>query len=261
MTSSAPQQRFSDRVDDYVRSRPGYPPALVDVLRMHAGLRSGARVADVGSGTGLLAQPLLDAGATVIGVEPNAEMRDAGDRLLAHHAAFRSVAGSAEATTLPDASVDLVTAAQAFHWFDPPRAHAEFARILVPGGAVALVWNDRRTDATPFLVAYEALLVETCPEYLKVRHRNVDDAAIDAFFAPCAVVRAVVDSAQHFDRAGLLARHRSMSYVPKDGPDAQHIEARLHALFDMHVDATGRVAFEYDTRAFVGRVHAGCDRT
>lgn len=255
MTSSAaPQQRFGDRVDDYIRSRPGYPPALLDVLRDHAGLAPGARVADVGSGTGLLSRSLLEIGAHVIGVEPEPGMRAAGDRLLAAFPTFRSVAGTAEATTLPDASVDLVTAAQAFHWFDPPRARAEFARILVPGGAVVLVWNDRRIDSTPFLADYEALLVETCPEYVKVRHRNVTDAAIDAFFAPAPVFRTVLDSAQSFDRDGLLARHRSMSYVPKSGPDAERIEARLHALFDRHAAAAGTVDFEYDTRVHIGRV-------
>ncbi|MCU0869680.1 MAG: class I SAM-dependent methyltransferase [Burkholderiales bacterium] len=251
-----PLQRFGDRVDDYVRSRPGYPPGVVDVLRDVAGFGAGTRVADIGSGTGLLARVLLDAGAHVVGVEPNAEMRAAGDAWLAGDARFSSVAGSAEATTLADASVDLVTAAQAFHWFDPPRARTEFARILVPDGAVALVWNDRRTDTTAFLVDYEALLAETCPEYLKVRHRNVTDAVIDAFFAPQPVHRVVLDSAQVFDRAGLLARHRSMSYVPKSGPDAARIEARLEALFDRHAGADGTVAFEYDTRVHVGRLRA-----
>src|SRR5687768_7090137 len=150
-----PTARFSDRVADYVRTRPGYPAGVLDLLRAETGLTAGMTVADVGSGTGLSAEMFLKNGNPVIGVEPNADMRAFGDALLAAYPNFRSVAGTAEETTLPDRSVDLVVAGQAFHWFDRARARAECRRILRPGGFVALLWNTRRVDATPFLRAYE----------------------------------------------------------------------------------------------------------
>ena len=143
--------RFSDRVADYVRTRPGYPTAVLDILGTETGLNPATVVADVGAGTGLSAELFLRNGNTVFGVEPNREMREAAESLLAGYANFHSVAGSAESTTLPDASVDLIVAGQAFHWFDVPRARAEFRRILRPDGVVVLMWNTRRLDTTPFL--------------------------------------------------------------------------------------------------------------
>ncbi|MCW5625403.1 MAG: class I SAM-dependent methyltransferase, partial [Burkholderiales bacterium] len=136
--------RFSNRVTDYVRARPGYPPELLSLLQRHCGLTTASVVADIGSGTGLLTTLLLEAGCRVFGVEPNREMREAGTQALQRFPAFVAVEGSAETTTLPDATIDVVTAAQAFHWFDRIRARAEFARILKPGGWVVLIWNDRR---------------------------------------------------------------------------------------------------------------------
>src|SRR5271170_3464981 len=123
-TASDSKQRFSNRVGDYVRYRPGYPRAVLDLLRDECGLTPKSVVADIGSGTGILTQMLLENGNLVYGVEPNAEMRAAGEEFLAAHPKFRSVAASAEATKLPDASVDLIVAAQAFHWFDPPASRA-----------------------------------------------------------------------------------------------------------------------------------------
>jgi SAM-dependent methyltransferase len=224
--------RFSDRVGDYVRARPGYPAEFAARLAARCGWRGAVDVTDVGGGTGLLAQVFLDAGHRVIGVEPNREMREAGDALLAGRKGFSSTDGSAEATGLADASVDLVSAGQGFHRFDRDRARAEFARILRPVGHAALVWNDRRLDATPFLRGYEDLLVSHCPEYLKVVHRNVDDAVLAAFFAPRAAASFVLDNRQMFDWDGLVARHRSSSFVPRE--DRTGHMAALRALFDAH---------------------------
>ena len=208
-------------------------------------------MADVGSGTGLLAKLLLDHGNTVFGIEPNTEMRDAGERLFGGRPRFTSVAGGAEETTLPAGSVDFVTAGQAFHWFDRTRARREFARILRPGGWVVLVWNDRRLDATPFLRGYEALLVRHCPDYLKVVHRNVDGAALSDFYAPMGFEEAVLDNRQRFDWDGLVARHLSSSFVPRTGHEAGMTE--LRALFDA-VQVDGFVEFEYDTRVQSGQL-------
>lgn len=245
--------RFSSRVAEYMRARPGYPGELAQRLAGACGWRGPVHVADVGSGTGLLARVFLDAGHRVTGVEPNREMREAGDVLLGGHARFSSVDGRAEATGLASASVDLVSAGQAFHWFDRGPARAEFARILRPGGHVALVWNDRRLDATPFLCGYEALLVAHCPEYLRVVHRNIDAAVLAQFFAPAEPARFALDNRQVFDWDGLVARHLSSSFVPRE--DRTGHMAALRALYEAH-QRDGRVAFEYDVRVTVGRLEA-----
>lgn len=251
MSAHDPTGRFSDRVADYVRARPGYPQAVLEVLARRCEFTRDTVVADVGSGTGLLTRLFLDHGNTVFAIEPNAEMREAGERLLADRPGFVSVAGGAEATTLPAASVDCVTAAQAFHWFDRAAARREFARILRPGGWVVLLWNDRRLESTAFLRGYEALLVRHCPEYLKVVHRNVDAAALAAFFAPLGCDEVVLDNRQRFDWDELVARHLSSSFVPRTGHEAGM--ADLRALFEAE-QRHGIVEFEYDTRIHFGRL-------
>src|SRR2546425_5633219 len=139
------KQRFSNRVADYVRYRPGYPLALIDLLRAECGLRPDHVIADVGSGTGFLSRLFLDNGNRVFGVEPNEEMRQAGEEYLAAHDKFSSVSGSSEATALPEASVDFITAAQALHWFEPGATRREFLRSLKPHGWGIVVWTDRRS--------------------------------------------------------------------------------------------------------------------
>src|SRR5260370_16718477 len=165
MPASNATSRFSDRVENYVGYRPGYPSQVIDTLKAECGLKPEHVVADIASGTGIWTRVLLENGNQVFAVEPNRDMRLAGERLLADFSTFRSVAGSAEATTLPDRSVDLVTAAQAGHWFDRRRARREFVRILKPVGWLVLLWNERRTDSTPFLLAYEHRLMTYLPHY------------------------------------------------------------------------------------------------
>src|SRR3982074_3012215 len=140
--SQAPTARFSDRVENYVRYRPGYPPEVLDLLRTECGLRPSHIVAAIASGTGVFTRLLLENGNSVFAVEPNAAMREMGNRQLESLSAgdrLASVAGTAEETTLKSASVDFVTAAQAAHWFDLPRARAEFVRILRPEGWGAVI--------------------------------------------------------------------------------------------------------------------------
>ncbi|HVZ41732.1 MAG TPA: class I SAM-dependent methyltransferase [Candidatus Kapabacteria bacterium] len=256
--SSAPTNRFSTRVADYLRYRPRYPEQLYAILRDRLGLRRQSIVADIGSGTGIFCEPLLAEGITVYCVEPNREMREAGEELLRGYPGFHSVAGTAEATGLPDASVDMITAAQAFHWFDRPKARAEFARILRPGGAVALIWNDRSTSASPFLLAYEDLLRRRAVDYEQVVHRTIsagDISTLEQFFAPNAVHRVVVaQHEQRFDFDGLKGRVLSSSYVPLPG-DERHepLMEELRAIFDRHAE-NGTVAFVYDTVLYHGRL-------
>ncbi len=176
-------KRFSSRVDDYVRCRPGYPAEIIELLKKECGLTSDSVIADIASGTGIFTRKLLENGSRVFGVEPNDEMRRAGERFLADYPRFISIAGTAEATTLPDHSVDLVTAAQAAHWFDRENARREFIRVLKPGAWLVLVWNDRRMDSTEFQREYEQLLRTYGRDYELVRRHGMA-LAIDEFFHP-----------------------------------------------------------------------------
>lgn len=246
-------QRFSTRVENYVRYRPSYPPGIIDFLAGVCGLTSTSIIADVGSGTGLLAELFLKNGNPLFGVEPNAEMRAAGERLLEPYANFTSVDGAAEATTLPAESVDIITAGQAFHWFDRQRSQAEFARILRPGGWVVLIWNERRVNSTPFLQAYEQLLRAYSPEYETLNHREVDLAALADFFGRGGFRRHSFENQQVFDYEGVRGRLLSSSYTPEatdPGYDAM-LEA-LWKAFEMH-QLEGKVIFEYETHIYYGQ--------
>jgi len=253
MPASNATSRFSDRVENYARYRPGYPADAVQVLRDECGLRSEHVIADIASGTGIWTRMLLENGNRVFGVEPNAEMRSAGERLLAEFSRFTSVSGTAEATTLPDASVDFVTAAQAAHWFDREGARREFVRILKPGGWVVLLWNERVVDGTPFLRDYEELLLRFGTDYKDVRHERTTDA-VNEFFDPAPYQERVFAMRQEFDYAGLEGRLLSSSYAP--GPEhAQHklMLSELRRLFDKYA-VDGKVSVDYKTRVFFASV-------
>jgi SAM-dependent methyltransferase len=249
-----PTKRFSDRVENYVKYRPRYPREVVDALRAESGLKSSSVIADIGSGTGILTEMLLANGNVVFAVEPNAEMREAAARSLGGRPHFRSVAGRAEATTLPDASVDFVTAGQAFHWFERDATRREFTRILRPGGWVALVWNEREADTTPFLLAYEELLRRHSPDYLAVDHRQIDEEVLDAFFGAGGYRSKTFRNRQDFDYEGLEGRLLSSSYAPLPGhPSHAPMLHDLAAIFRTHA-SDGHVTFEYRTILFYGRL-------
>jgi len=252
-----PRDRFSSRVDDYVRHRPGYPAAAVETLRQFAGLVPGCVVADIGAGTGIFSRLLLEAGARVCAIEPNAAMRAALASTAPAAPHLTVSAGSAESTGLPDDSVDLITAAQAFHWFVPDQARLEFARILKPDGRVALVWNNRLDAASPFLVEYDQLLHRFATDYATVDHRKVDQERIARFFAPGEVRSFAFPNRQVFDFAGLRGRLLSSSYAPPTGhPRHESMLVKLHRIFERH-QSDGRVAFLYRTELHVGRFGPG----
>lgn len=246
-----PTSRFSDRVADYVAARPGYPAALVPLLVEAAALPAEPVVADLGSGTGLLSVVLLDAGWTVHAVEPDAAMAAAAVRWLGDRPGFHDVRARAEATGLPDASVDLVVAGTAFHWFDPAAAAAECARILRAGGRVAAIWNERHRTGDPMVEGHEALLQKHSLDYNEVSDKGAIGAALARFFGG---MPAPVKTPNHqdLDRAGLKARIRSCSYVPgPDQPGHTEMMAEADALFDaVAVDGVFRIT--YDAIAFVG---------
>src|SRR5258708_26716470 len=198
--SKSPTDRFSDRVENSVRYRPGYPPEVLDLLRAECGLRPSHPVADIASGRGAFTRLLLENGNSVFAVEPNAAMREMGIAQLESFGSDRpvSVAGTAEETTLRSASVDFVTAAQAAHWFDLPRARAEFVRILRPDGCCILIWNERETASTPFLRDYEQLLLTYGTDYKDIRHDRTTEM-IPEFYAPALCQERVFSLRQTFD--------------------------------------------------------------
>lgn len=260
MSSARPvTERFSDRAADYVRGRPGYPAPLFDTLLAATGLAAGARVADLGSGTGLSSAPLLERGLEVFAVEPNEPMRRAAEAALGGAPGFHSVAGSAEATGLAPASIDLAVAFQAFHWFDPAKTRAELERILAPGGSVALVWNARRASGTPFLADYEALLLTFGTDYREVGHRGVARERLERLFGgPFAHHR--FDNHQDLDLEGLRSRLLSSSYVPAPGhPAHAAMLAELERIFRKHA-TDGRVRLVYDVDLRVGALTRGAER-
>jgi ubiquinone/menaquinone biosynthesis C-methylase UbiE len=249
-----PTQRFSSRVEDYVKYRPSYPKEIVDLLRQECGLTPSAIIADMGSGTGIFTELFLKNGNIVYGVEPNAKMREAGEKFLESYPNFRSVDGKSESTTLPDQSVDFVTAAQAFHWFDREKARKEFARILRPKGWTVLIWNDRRFS-TPFLTDFESFLLEYGTDYTAVR-KQVDEQNIQQFFSPQLVQQKSLTNQQICDWEGLLGRVQSASYMPS--PEDSKFLAMTQALrriYEKHA-TSGTVTLEYDTRVYYGRLSA-----
>jgi len=253
MPASNATSRFSDRVENYIRYRPGYPRGAWHVLKRECGLASSDVVGDIASGTGIWTRVLLENGNRVYAVEPNADMRQAGERLLAEFTNFTSINGSAEATTLPDASLDFVTSAQAAHWFDRKRTRLEFVRILKPGGWLVLLWNEREVDTTPFLRDYEQLLLTFGTDYQDVRHERTTDS-VNEFFDPLPYQERVFAMRQEFDYDGLEGRLRSSSYAPGPGhPKHEPMLRELRHIFQQHVE-NGIVGFDYKTRVYFGKL-------
>jgi SAM-dependent methyltransferase len=248
-----PTKRFSSRVENYIRYRPGYPKEILNLLEAECGLTQQSVIADIGSGTGKLTELFLANGNAVFGVEPNREMREAGERLLKKFANFTSIDATAEETTLADASVDFITAGQAFHWFDRTRCHGEFSRILRPGGWITLIWNDRKTKSTPFLIEYEKLLKTYATDYSKVDHKQIDDEVVFDFFG-YAPAKKAFPSSQEFDFESLKGRLLSSSYAPEAGQSGHTEMIRdLKKLFETHQE-NGRVPFIYDTIVYYGKL-------
>ena len=248
----APTERFSARAGHYAKSRPGYPTALLDFLVEEFALGPGSVIADVGSGTGILSRLLLERRLTVFAVEPNREMRQEAEisvRDSPNRENFHSVNGTAEATTLADASVDVVMAAQAFHWFDPDKAPGEFRRIARADGSVALIWNARRTDASAFMEEYERIVHEFGSEFARSGRELVPFDRLKHIFGPALKLRTF-ENFQELDWEGLRGRILSASYMPTEGAAgfAPMMEA-LRGSFDRH-QRDGRVRLEYATQVY-----------
>jgi len=250
---TSPTERFTSRVEAYRKYRPHYPKAVIEALRDRTGLRPAHIIADVGSGTGISSEIFLDFGNFVYGIEPNQAMREAQEEYLSTYKNFRSMNGTAEATTLPDRSVDYIVAGQAFHWFDQSRATLEFQRILRRNGWLVILWNDRETDTTPFLRDYESLLQEFGTDYNEINHRNIDSEKIRAFFRGVPVIEMSFDNSQHLDYEGLEGRLCSSSYVPDvENSRYEPMLKNLREIFDHHA-VNGTIEMRYQTLLYAGQ--------
>jgi ubiquinone/menaquinone biosynthesis C-methylase UbiE len=245
-------QRFTGRVENYIKYRPSYPLELVNLLKNEVGLSPDQVIADIGSGTGILSKIFLDVGASVVGVEPNHEMREAAERLLGDYEKFRSVSASAEDTTLGDQSVDLITAAQAFHWFDPVKAQIEFKRILGKMGSVVLVWNSDQVGSN-FWRDYESFLLKYGTDYKELKEKGTEEECkIQNFFCGKFTLK-VLKNFQELDFEGFKGRFLSISHAPLPSHAGYSSALQgLHELFQRH-QCNGRLRMEYDTKIYFGR--------
>lgn len=242
-------ERFSNRVENYVKYRPNYPQEVLELFRTEMNLTQNSIIADIGSGTGISSKIFLENGNFVYGIEPNEAMRNAAENFLKDFPKFQSIDATAENTTLADDSVDFVIAAQAFHWFDKHKTFLEFQRILKRKSFIVLIWNERLLDATPFLVGYEKLLLEFGTDYKAVRHDKINDEVLKDFFQS-DFRKATFENVQIFDYQGLKGRLLSSSYTPNEENSrfAEMLE-KLKMLFAEH-QKSDTIEFLYSTQIY-----------
>jgi SAM-dependent methyltransferase len=218
-----PTDRFSNRVTDYAQHRPSYPAAVIDAILDGGDFHT---VADIGSGTGISAQLLADRGLSIWAVEPNAAMRAA----ITPHPHITPWDGTAEATRLPDDSMDLVTAFQAFHWFKHDVALPELRRILKPDGRLAVVWNNRdRTD--PFTKQYGQVLQSVTSKPVGIDRMGDATPLLEDSVCFADIQHVAISHRQPLDLAGLIGLAQSRSYTPQSGVAHEQLVDRLTQLF------------------------------
>ena len=247
------KQRFSSRVENYIKYRPGYPEEIIATLQLEIGLMPNDVVADIGSGTGLSAKLFLEHGNTVYGVEPNEPMRKAAEGFLHEFPDFHSIHGSSEASNLKDNSIDLIVCAQAFHWFDRAKTKQEFQRIAASGAHLCLIWNDGKATE-PFQQDYEQLIQDFAIDYHEISHRNITSDIISDFYAPNKFQKFLLNYEQHFNLEGLIGRIISSSYMPnEDHLNFPQLKNAIVSLFNKY-EQNGFVTFAYNTLLYIGKI-------
>ncbi|CAN5288489.1 class I SAM-dependent methyltransferase [soil metagenome] len=246
-------ERFSNRVENYVKYRPNYPPEVLELFRNEMNLQENSIIADIGSGTGISSKLFLENGNQVYGIEPNKAMREAAEEFLKDFPHFKSIDGTAETTNLPDNSVDFVIAAQAFHWFNAEKTHAEFKRILCENGFAALIWNERQLDTNDFLRDYENLIKKYGTDYEKVRHDSIDEKKLRTFFQSDFSLKSF-NNLQTLDFQGLKGRMLSASYIPAEtNPLFEPMITELQSLFAKYAES-GKIQILYTTNIFFTQI-------
>ncbi|MFX0001133.1 MAG: class I SAM-dependent methyltransferase [Candidatus Hodarchaeota archaeon] len=246
-----PKKRFSSRVENYIKYRPSYPQEIIEFLKEEEIFSTNSVIADIGSGTGILSKLFLKEGNLVYGVEPNTDMRNAGKVFLREFSNFISINGSAESTTLDNKIIDIVTAGQAFHWFNLEKTKLEFQRILKPNGWIILIWNRRRKNTNEFLKEYEKFLLKYGTDYKAIEKSKLD---FNKFFGENIYKRVTFDNHQIFDYTGLEGRLLSTSYIPlDDNPKFNNMLLDLKRLFKKYQE-NELIKFEYDTEVIYGQL-------
>ncbi len=250
-----PKKRFSSRVENYIKYRPSYPQEIITFLTEKKNLLKSNVIADIGSGTGILSELFLKNSYTVYGVEPNVDMRNAGQKMLSKYPKFVSIKGSAEDTTLNKNSIDIITAGQSFHWFDLKKARIEFLRILKSEGWVILIWNRRKKRSNEFLKDYEKLLMKYGTDYIVIEKKKLN---YDKFFgvnkSDNKFQKKKFDNSQEFNFKGLKGRLLSTSYIPlNDHPMFKEMISDLRKLFKKH-QQNRSIRFEYNTVVIYGQL-------
>ncbi len=247
-------ERFSNRVDNYVKYRPGYPKEVLDLFKEKMNLTEDSVIADIGSGTGISTKLFLENGNTVYGIEPNEAMREASKVFLQDFPNFISIDGTAENTTLADKSIDIINASQAFHWFEPAKTLAEFRRILKEDGFVSLIWNVRQLDSTEFLREYEQFLMNFGTDYKNVTREKFDKSELAEFFK-IKLEGTTFSYSQTFDFEGLKGRTLSSSYVPtEEDPRYKEMINELNRLFTKY-QKEDTIDFLYDTKVYYAKIN------
>lgn len=248
-------KRFSDRVENYVKYRPDYPPFLINVLENELNFRKDFILADIGSGSGILSKLFLDHGNQVFCVEPNDEMRKAAEIILSEYGNYKSINGTAEKTNLEADSIDLIVAGQSYHWFNNSKTKKEFKRILKPNSSVVLIWNSRKKDNNQFSKEYEELINKFSKDYKHVAHYNISDRDLKLFFNEKGCKTIILENHQILDYNGLKGRLFSSSYMPNQNEKiANTIMKELEGIFNRH-QKDEKVSIDYDTEIFVGKIH------
>lgn len=246
-------ERFSNRVQNYVLYRPHYPKKVITYLQDQIGFDQRWVVADIGSGTGISSALFLENGNMVYCVEPNLKMRQAAEQIFKNQKTFKSVEGTAEATSLEDKSVDLIVAAQAFHWFDAAAAKREFHRIAKKNAYLLLMWNVRSL-ASDFEKGYEQMLFDYSLDYEAAKHRNIDENKVKELFSPNSYSFKSLPNFQTFDLEGIKGRLLSSSYAPLENhANYKPMMDRLEQLFYQYaVDA--KIRFDYTCELYYGKI-------
>ncbi|MFX0033441.1 MAG: class I SAM-dependent methyltransferase [Candidatus Hodarchaeota archaeon] len=243
-----PKERFSSRVENYIKYRPKYPQEVISFLKRKDILLNDSIIADIGSGTGILSEMFLKNGNNVYGVEPNKDMRKAAEKLLKDYTNFISIDGSAEKTGLKENSIDLITAGQAFHWFDVKKTREEFRRIIKPTGYIVLIWNNRRKTAPGFPCESEQLLLKYGKDYKEVQKTEKN---IESFFQ---FEKEVFYNFQDLNLEEYKGRILSASYIPlEDDPNFEKMITDFENLFKIY-QQNGLIRLEYDTEIYYGKL-------
>jgi ubiquinone/menaquinone biosynthesis C-methylase UbiE len=245
-------ERFSDRVDNYQKYRPSYTDETIDYIFNNFGLSNDSVIADIGSGTRIFTEKLLKRCKKVYAVEPNPEMRIAADKKLSPYKTYESINGTSENTTLDDKSLNGITVAQAFHWFNIEKTKEEFKRILKKDGYIFLIWN-KRVSNTPFLSTYEKILIENIPEYSVVTHNNINEDIIKGFLTK-DYSKASFSNNQVFDLKGVLGRLNSSSYTPKENTKEYGLIKVLISKAFTQYSENGFISFNYNTEIYSGKI-------